>query len=346
MEHQHFNDVIYMGNKDDLINIINTIYFKKKLPSDIKYITTQLTDGITNQLYKVDIDKPYNISILVRIFGKHTENIINRLKEEKIVSRLSEIGFGPKIYGHFNNGRLEEYLLGTCPNPVDMYKNKHLQKYIAKELATMHQLDMSNYIDKSEQTPQLFIIIKKWLSLAKQVQFPKDEIKRLTTYQSIPLDKIELYVLQKEHELKAINDVVFAHNDLLSGNMLYNQNDNENQVIRFLDFEYGSYNYRAFDIANHFCECCGFDCDFINLFPSEQEQKVFIQEYLQYATNSKNTINELYQQIQLFIPLSHIFWGTWALVRAETNEDRLKFDYLSYGKSRFDELLRTNPNIL
>ena len=29
-----------------------------------------------------------------------------------------------------------------------------------------------------------------------------------------------------------------------------------------IDFEYAFYNYRAFDIANHFCEYAGFECDY------------------------------------------------------------------------------------
>lgn len=30
----------------------------------------------------------------------------------------------------------------------------------------------------------------------------------------------------------------------------------------FIDLEYGWYNYRGFDIGNHFNEYAGFDCDF------------------------------------------------------------------------------------
>lgn len=50
------------------------------------------------------------------------------------------------------------------------------------------------------------------------------------------------------------NDIVFAHNDLLLGNILYNQKEN---TVTFIDFEYTAYNYQAFDIANHFAEFAG-----------------------------------------------------------------------------------------
>lgn len=58
--------------------------------------------------------------------------------------------------------------------------------------------------------------------------------------------------------------VCLTHNDLLAGNILINK---EKRNIRFIDFEYGSFNYIAFDIANHFCEYSGFDSNFEKSFP-------------------------------------------------------------------------------
>ena len=43
--------------------------------------------------------------------------------------------------------------------------------------------------------------------------------------------------------------VVFAHNDLLSGNVMWHAG---NKTIQFVDYEYGCYNYRGFNIADHF----------------------------------------------------------------------------------------------
>jgi ethanolamine kinase len=71
--------------------------------------------------------------------------------------------------------------------------------------------------------------------------------------------------------------VVFAHNDLLSGNFMLND---EEEKLYLIDFEYGSYNYRGFDIGNHFNEYAGYDCDY-SLYPSKEEQYHFIKHYLQ-----------------------------------------------------------------
>lgn len=79
-----------------------------------------------------------------------------------------------------------------------------------------------------------------------------------------------------------------------------------------IDFEYGSYNYRGFDIGNHFNEYAGYDCDytlyvqlqfrlvsivynnfllkdwnitssswFLCSYPTKEEQYHFIKHYLQ-----------------------------------------------------------------
>lgn len=48
--------------------------------------------------------------------------------------------------------------------------------------------------------------------------------------------------------------IVFSHNDLLLGNVIYNENKNK---VTFIDYEYADYNYQAFDIGNHFAEFVG-----------------------------------------------------------------------------------------
>lgn len=67
-------------------------------------------------------------------------------------------------------------------------------------------------------------------------------------------------VLEKEYHLlentlsKINSPVVYAHNDLLLGNVLYNK---EQENVIFIDYEYTAFNYQAFDIANHFAEFAG-----------------------------------------------------------------------------------------
>ena len=58
-----------------------------------------------------------------------------------------------------------------------------------------------------------------------------------------------------EEMLCQLNDeLVFCHNDLLLGNILYDEIEHS---IEFIDFEYAGANYQSYDIANHFCEFAG-----------------------------------------------------------------------------------------
>lgn len=50
------------------------------------------------------------------------------------------------------------------------------------------------------------------------------------------------------------NPIVFAHNDLLLGNVIYTEKTNS---VTFIDYEYAGYNYQAYDIGNHFTEFVG-----------------------------------------------------------------------------------------
>lgn len=56
------------------------------------------------------------------------------------------------------------------------------------------------------------------------------------------------------------DDIVFSHNDLLANNILlippvsYLHLFQNFDKVMFIDFEYSSYNFRGFDIANYFNE--------------------------------------------------------------------------------------------
>lgn len=60
---------------------------------------------------------------------------------------------------------------------------------------------------------------------------------------------------KREFLPKTNSPVVFAHNDLQEGNILIRpEYETPDDKLALIDFEYCSYNYRGFDLANHFCE--------------------------------------------------------------------------------------------
>lgn len=86
-------------------------------------------------------------------------------------------------------------------------------------------------------------------------------------YDAIDFAALEAEVDETEAVCKLTQcPVVFGHNDLLSGNMLILQNPgfdtehpDKNGPVVFINYEYGAYTFRDFDIGNHFTEYAGFD---------------------------------------------------------------------------------------
>lgn len=73
------------------------------------------------------------------------------------------------------------------------------------------------------------------------------------------------------------------------------------ESIKFIDFEYCCYNYRGFDIGNHFCEYCGFDM-VREWFPSKAVQYQYYNAYLEEYLGRKPTDDELHQ---LYVETNH-----------------------------------------
>ena len=137
--------------------------------------------------------------------------------------------------------------------------------------------------------------------------------------------------------------IVFAHNDLLSGNILYREGDNN---LVFVDYEYGGWNYRGFDIGNHFCEYAGFDyTKFAEVYPNKETQMQFLSAYakeemkLQQSEDSDpgspeffEKLERLYVEVNRYALGSHLFWGVWGIIQAK--HSKIDFDFLKYGEER------------
>lgn len=122
--------------------------------------------------------------------------------------------------------------------------------------------------------------------------------------------------------------VVFSHCDLLPGNIIYNHESNE---TTFIDLEYGGYEYRGFDIANHFCEFAGYTCDY-SRYPTKEVQQEWIKIYLGSSVSNSEIEEEaeiLYLEVVEFCKAAHLLWVVWALVQASMSD--IEFDYMTYA---------------
>ncbi|XP_041326197.1 choline/ethanolamine kinase, partial [Pyrgilauda ruficollis] len=145
--------------------------------------------------------------------------------------------------------------------------------------------------------------------------------------------------------------VVFCHNDVQEGNiLLLAGREGSSERLMLIDFEYSSYNYRGFDLGNHFCEwvysysherwpCFQAQPEH---YPSRQQQvwgpgvlggSLGLWGFLFHFGGVCATFGVLCALLWGFTLASHFFWGLWSVVQAKIST--IHFGYLDYAQSRF-----------
>lgn len=318
---------------------------------------SKVTGGITNALYKVCTTD--NKCVLVRIYGENTEVLIDRERENAVFAELSRKKLGPTYFGRFKNGRVEGYLKAEALTPDEMSQTSpvNIVSLIAAAMAEMHMLDISVEVAGPKE-PQLWPTFHQYLDLASAVSYDAGSEKH-AKLQELNLPKVasELESLEREFpklahtdsagqsktglQLKVENimaESVFAHNDMLGGNILLPQPP---ERVWLIDFEYSCYNYRSFDLANHWCEHAGFDCNYVRGYPSDETQKTFLRGYLEHACpglvngggDADLVIEYAQKVVNRYALASHLFWCIWAVVQSRYSA--VDFDYLGYALLRY-----------
>jgi ethanolamine kinase len=265
---------------------------------------------------------PDQDTILCRVNGIGTEKLLERDREIKQMNLLAKVELGPKVFLTFNNGFIYAFIPGRCIKPEEM---EIFAPKIAKQLANFHKIQLDN----GKQGSNIIRMVKKWFKEIKNFKFENEEIKKFEALKLTEMEQ-ELQELEKL-AIKYNCDIVFCHNDLLPYNILYEEKFGN---IHFIDFEYCGYNYRGFDIGNHFCEYSSTIDP--ALYPSVEKQKNFIRHYAE-NLNLETITEELLEQIRVeanfFALLANLAWGTWAVPQAKFSN--INFDYWEYGSKKY-----------
>ena len=143
--------------------------------------------------------------------------------------------------------------------------------------------------------------------------------------------------------------LVLSHCDLLSGNVVVVASPSKTPVngekredVNFIDYEYAVPAPAAFDLANHFAEWGGFDCDY-SVLPTRAIRRAFLSEYL--ASYKKHLVDgiddkeadleSLFKTVDHFRAIPGLYWGIWALIQATISQ--IDFDYAEYAEIRLGE---------
>ncbi|XP_059482907.1 ethanolamine kinase [Neocloeon triangulifer] len=304
------------------------------------------TDGITNKLvacsYKNgdDLQNTDDV-VLVRVYGAKTDLLIDRQAETRNLKVMHNAGYAPRLYATFENGLAYEYVPGVTLN-TDTCRSLSIYPLVASMLARMHRLECG----EMPKEAMVWTKCRQFIQLAPDVFM--DAAKQRRFIQLKLPSKAELFkeFSSLEENLKQLKSpVVFCHNDLLLGNMIYNDGK---KAVTFIDYEYAAYNHQAFDIGNHFNEFAGLSNVDYNLYPDEDFQRAWIKVYLSEFNSSaevkEEEIQELYILVNKFALTSHFLWATWAFVQAE--HSTIDFDYLKYASDRLNEYFKRKDQFL
>ncbi|XP_023897087.1 probable ethanolamine kinase isoform X1 [Quercus suber] len=319
--------------KPRIIELCKDLFKKWSELDDSRFSVETVSGGITNLLLKASVkeESGNDVSVTVRLYGPNTEYVINRERELQAIKYLSAAGFGAKLLGVFGNGMVQSFINARTLVESDMRKPK-LAAEIAKQLRKFHEVEIPG-----SKEPQLWNDISKFFEKASVLEFDDSEKQRM--FKMISFKEIHDEIVELKELTGLLNaPVVFAHNDLLCGNLMVND---EEEKLYVIDFEYGSYNYRGFDIGNHFNEYAGYDCDY-SLYPSKDEQYHFFRHYLQLDNPLEQVpdkdLEALYVESNTYMLASHLYWALWGIIQAKMSP--IDFDYLGYFFLRYNEYKR------
>lgn len=309
-----------------------------------------VSGGLSNLLYLCSLpdhvaaqgDEPRQV--LLRVYGAILQGVDSLVLESVMFAILAERTLGPKLYGIFPDGRLEQYFPNTRMR-TDQLSDPSISAEIATKLARFHKMVMPF----NKEPKWLFGTIDKYMDQVMKLHFNREaHIKKYKKLMKLDLPG----ELERLRALLAAtpSPVVFCHNDVQEGNILIlDDKKSSDGRLMLIDFEYSSYNYRGFDFGNHFCEWVyNYTYDqwpFYKAtpenYPSREQQLHFIRSYLaEQGTTCEPTTDQAQVEEDLIIEAnryalaSHFLWGLWSIIQAKIS--KIEFGYMDYAQCRFD----------
>ncbi|KAH9891521.1 protein kinase-like domain-containing protein [Xylariomycetidae sp. FL2044] len=347
--------------------------------SHIEFV--RFTDGITNTLMKA-VNKKDGLSddgvdreaVLLRAYGRGTDVLIDRHRETQNHEALMRHRLAPELLARFHNGMLYRYLPGRPCQPADL-RTRPIYLAVASRLAQWHALmpcihektpatnglagvpnelyeTAADHAAPGKPHPNVWTVMQKWI-----LALPTDTEPQRTRQADLHNQLVRLIDDLSQRSGLGENDLVFAHCDLLSGNVIIepkgpgttttNGASDEQRSVSFIDYEYATPSPAAFDLANHFAEWGGFDCDY-SVLPTRAQRLEFIREYIHVyfgllaqqgkcgeAVDEVAEVQKLMVEVDVFRGVPGFYWGIWALIQATISQ--IDFDYAAYAEVRLGE---------
>jgi thiamine kinase-like enzyme len=264
--------------------------------SDLK--TTLLTDGITNQNYRIDVNDE---SFVLRIAGANTELLgIDRHNEYAAHRAAAGVGLAPEIlYFIEPEGYLVSRFIIAKPIPPEEMARPETLRQVGAVLRQVHGLPAI------PGTFSPFRVVEDYTQTAQRygVTFP---------------DNFD-WLLARKNDIEAafLQDPFTpcpCHNDLLNANFLYDGQ------IRILDWEYAGMGDRFFDLANFS----------VNHSFGDEQDRLLLEAYFGEATSARLARQKL---MKIMSDFREAMWGM-----VQLGISQLDFDFRDYADKHFKRM--------
>lgn len=190
----------------------------------------KVSGSLTNAVFFVSCHSSLHgaRTLLLRIYGPSSGSLISRPRELHTLHVLSsQYHIGPRVYGTFENGRVEEYFESTTLTPSDI-RDPTISRWIGAGMAELHSVDI-DVIEGTRRKPKEWDIgavknVNAWLVIAEDVLKLPGISETIRTQLDLKSFKKEWskYVqwLPTADDVKNGSRRVFAHNDAQYGNLL------------------------------------------------------------------------------------------------------------------------------
>lgn len=398
--------VVVTENGSPLLESASSVDFPS-VPLQVK----RLSGGITNELFHVYDEEDESASVVVRVFGKETDRVISRESElfyQSLFIRTYVHGNNFLVYDFLSGFYTLPYTeMAAEATPIahavaefqvratraalrdharpllrDSQNKEYWESFDDELVASTNdgfgRGSASMVKDRSRfhhESNYLVDSLTKWveLVLSREIQQKVLEEKQesfLETAHSLQRECAWMVsVLEKERP--SLPEGV-CHNDLLSANVMIHSARKE---VRIIDFDYTKRSFLLYDVANHFNEYPGLDCDYDTYFPSDAQMAQFIAEYrkgmrvaLERAwgegkianANLRAEEHEIFPNAKalfwadseaaeaeavaqwtrlakLLTLASHLSWSVWSLLQEAVST--LDVDFLDYAKVRYNRYM-------
>jgi ethanolamine kinase len=273
--------------------------------------------------------------ILLRVNGEKTHLFTNRHKEMIVMLTLHQLGCNPPLYVEFDNGIVYGYVAGR-PLSYDDFNNDGILLSVMQSMTRLHTIKLPQSIQEDHSVVHWFF--DNWIPLIPSKFSDDIDGKFRSTF--ISVDNIKKEAEDMRRVLSTFTSpLVYCHNDLQYGNLIYNQRTG---VTTIIDHEYGGLNHVSCELGDLFGEFAGLDIPDYTRYPDEPTQKEIIRMYLDNSTKmqvSNEAVNELYVEVNKGCMVMHLVWTIWGLM--QTHLSGLDgFNYLEYVTHRYSHYLQ------